>query len=110
MVNPRVGRLYSYGLPVVVTLNAILALLVAVARVHYAHTLDLTETVAYVIGYAGCSLVFFFAMMLAAAMFIARATRTSVRPILAKIAFWSGVTWVPLLQLVLAMSVVMRHR
>jgi hypothetical protein len=105
-----IGRLYSYGLPVVVVLNAMLALLASVGRVHYAHTLDLTETVAYVLGYAGCSLLFYFAVVLAAAMLIARATKRLLRPNLAKIAFWSGVTWVPFLQLVLALSMVLRHQ
>lgn len=106
----RIGRLYSYGLPVVVVLNAVLALLASVARVHHAHTLDLTETVAYVLGYAGCSLLFYFAIMLAAAMLIARATSRLLRPTLAKIAFWSGVTWVPFVQLVLVVSVALRHQ
>lgn len=105
-----VGRFYSYGLPVVVVLNAMLAFLVSVARVHYAHTLDLTETVAYVLGYAGCSLLFYFAIVLGAAILMARSTSRLLRPTLAKVAFWSGVTWVPLLQLVLAISVALLHR
>jgi len=104
----RISVLYTIGAPIVLVLDGALALLLGLVRGKLAATQDFTEAVAYTLGYAGCSLVFCFGIVLGLAAFIARSSSKPVRPLFLKIAFWSGLTWVPLILLLLGLSAALR--
>ena len=105
----RVSRLYTFGLPVVVAVDAALALFLSGARALQASNRGWAEIAGYTLGYTGCSLVFCFVVIFVGALLIAKLTTASTSSVLLKVAFWSGLTWVPLFLLVLALSVALRH-
>ena len=104
----RLGRLYTWGLPIVVLVDSVLSYLVASFRAQHAATRDSVETAAYTCGYASCSLIFCFGLALVVAMVMARVTGKPLRHTLIKVAFWAGVTWVPLFLLFRAVSIFRR--
>jgi len=104
----RISLLYTIGVPIVFLLDGALALLLGIVRAKLAANQDVAEAVGYTIGYGGCSFVFCFGIVLGLAVFIARNTSRPVRPLFLKIAFWSGLTWVPLFMLLLGLSAALR--
>ncbi len=106
----RRNTLYAIGLVVVGVLDAALAFLVAIVSAQRATTQDTAELVGYIVGYAGCSLLFSLAMIAGAAAVIGWMLKKPFGSMLLRTAFWSGLTVVPLFLLVLALSVALRQR
>jgi hypothetical protein len=105
-----IGALYRFGVPIVAVFDAALALLVGFSNAHQVGGNDtLAAILGYTVGYAGCSLVFFLAVIVGFATLVARSSNRIRRPILMKLIFWSGLTWVPICLVLLAISSAVRH-